>query len=115
MLKVQRVESVSKENGKTYNNYYIYGTIDGVDVRAEVIPPDVGGYKLLEIVFKGETERDLKVIDREFKDANGKTVKSRAYAVTRTGLTEDGEFKEYVADVLPKRKSDRAMLAMLLG
>ena len=43
MLKVQRVESVSKENGKTYNNYYIYGTIDGVDLRAEVITPDVGG------------------------------------------------------------------------
>ena len=114
MLKVQRVESISKETGKTYNNYYIHGVIDGVEVRAEVIPTDVGGYKLLDIVFKGETERDLKVIDREFKDATGKTIRSRSYAVVRNGLNDDGEFKEYSVDVLPKRKSDKAMLAMLL-
>jgi len=114
MLKVQRQESVSKENGKTYNNYYIFGTIDGVDVRAEVIPTDVGGYKLLDIVFKGENVRDLKVIDREFKDASGRTVKSRGFAVVRNGLNDDGEFKEYAADVIPKRKSDKAMLSMLL-
>ncbi len=114
MLKVERVQSVSKENGKTYNNYYIRGTVEGVDLRAEVIPTDPGGYKLLDIVFKGESERDLKVIDREFKDASGKTVRSRGFAVTRNGLNDNGEFKEYSCDVIPKRKSDKSMLAMFL-
>ena len=115
MLKVERVENVGKQDGKVYNNYYIYGTVRGVDLRVEVTPPDAGGYKVLEIVYNGANECDLRVIDREFQDANGKKVKSRAYQVVSQDLDDDGEFKEYVADVIPKRKSDKAMLAMLLG
>lgn len=115
MLKVERVENVGKQDGKVYNNYYIYGNIRGVDIRVEVTPPDAGGYKVLEIVYNGASQCDLRVIDREFQDSTGKTVKSRAYQIVSGEIDDEGEYKEYVADVIPKRKSDKAMLAMLLG
>lgn len=114
MLKVERVESVSKENGRTYNNYYIFGNIRGVDLRVEVIPPDAGGYKVLEVVYHGAKECELRVIDREFIDGTGKKIKSRSYQVVSGEYSETGEWKEFAADIMPKRKSDKALLAMLL-
>ena len=37
--------------GNTYFSYFIKGTIRGKDVKLAVIPPDKGGYVVLDIVF----------------------------------------------------------------
>ena len=115
MLKVERVENVGKQDGKTYNNYYVYGNIRRIDIRIEVVPPDAGGYKVLEIVYNGEKTCELKIVEREFTDNTGKQIKSKSFQVVSQDLDDEGNFKEYVADVMPKRKSDKALLNMLLS
>ena len=40
-----------EKNEKTYFTYFIRGKARGRNIRASVVPPDVGGYKVLDIVF----------------------------------------------------------------
>ena len=38
-------------NEQTYYSYFIKGTVRGKDVKIAVVPPDKGGYTVLDIVF----------------------------------------------------------------
>ena len=40
-----------EKDGKTYFSYFIKGKIRGKEVRVAVVPPDKGGYSVLDIVF----------------------------------------------------------------
>ena len=40
-----------EKNEKTYFSYFIKGNIRGKDVRVAIVPPDRGGYAVLDIVF----------------------------------------------------------------
>ena len=44
-------------NEQTYFSYFIKGTVRGKDVKVAVIPPDKGGYTVLDIVFGNENKR----------------------------------------------------------
>ena len=55
-------------NEQTYFSYFIKGTVRGKDVKVAVIPPDKGGYTVLDIVFGNENKADLFLTPYEMKD-----------------------------------------------
>lgn len=98
-------------NDKAYFSYFIKGTVRGKDVKVAVIPPDKGGYTVLDIVFGNEQKADLFLTPYEMKDeATGKIIKGNTYGI-RT-VDENGEV--YECKVKPFRDSDKTLLNMLL-
>lgn len=96
---------------KEYYSYFIKGTIRGKAVRVAIIPPDKGGYSVLDIVYGEENAAELIVNPFEIKDeATGKVIKGNTYAV-RT-VDENGEI--YECAVKPYRASDKTLLNLLL-
>ncbi len=104
-------ETYEKED-KTYFSYFIKGKVRGKDVKATVVPHDVGGYAVLDIVFGEAMEAELLLKPYEIKDEKTKkTVKGNTYAVR--SVDENGEI--YECPVKPFRSSDKTILNMLLG
>lgn len=104
-------ETYEKED-KTYFSYFIKGKVRGKDVKATVVPHDVGGYAVLDIVFGEAMEAELVLKPYEIKDEKTKkTVKGNTYAVR--SVDENGEI--YECPVKPFRSSDKTILNMLLG
>ncbi len=100
--------------GKTYNEYYICGTVRGRDVKIKLAPPDKndkGGYTVLDIVFGNESQADFVTEPFEFKNAEGKTITGERFLV-RTVDKDSGEV--YECAVKPVNPSDKQMLAMLM-
>mgnify|MGYP001070102310 CR=1 FL=1 len=56
-IKVER-ETYTKDD-KTYFSYFIKGVIRGREVRIAVVPPDNGGFRVLDIVFDNAMSADL--------------------------------------------------------
>lgn len=109
-IKVER--DTYEKDGKTYYSYFIKGNIRGRDIRVLIVPPDKGGYTVLDIVFGEEMEAELVLNPYEIKDEGaGKVIKGNSYAV-RT-VDEDGEV--YECAIKPFRASDKALLNMLLN
>ena len=109
-IKVER--DTYEKDGKTYYSYFIKGNIRGRDIRVLIVPPDKGGYTVLDIVFGEEIEAELVLNPYEIKDeSTGKVIKGNSYAV-RT-VDEDGEV--YECAIKPFRESDKALLNMLLS
>ncbi|MBO4983862.1 MAG: hypothetical protein J6D23_07360 [Clostridia bacterium] len=96
--------------GNTYFSYFIKGTIRGKDVKLAVIPPDKGGYVVLDIVFDKEMACELVLKPYEIKDEKGNVVKGNSYAVC--SADENGEI--YECKIKPFRDSDKRLLGMLL-
>lgn len=100
-----------ERNGRRYFSYFVSGTIRGKDVKVAVVPPDKGGYTVLDIVFGNEMSAELILKPYEIKDdATGKVITGNSYAVQT--VDEDGEI--YECSVKPYRNSDKALLAMLV-
>ena len=67
-------ESFVKDD-KTFFSYFIKGNIRGKDVKIAMVPPDKGGYAVLDIVFGNEMKAELVVKPFEIKDeATGKAI-----------------------------------------
>ena len=107
-IKVER--ETFKSNGKEYFSYFIKGIVRGRNVKAAVVPPDKGGYAVLDIVFDGEMEAELVVNPFEIKDEHGKTIKGNTYMVR--SYDEDGTV--YECPIKPAKASDKSFLNMLL-
>ena len=99
-----------KSNGKEYFSYFIKGVVRGRNVKAAVVPPDKGGYAVLDIVFDGEMEAELVVKPFEMKDEHGKTITGNTYMVR--SYDEDGTV--YECPIKPAKASDKSFLNMLL-
>ena len=100
-----------ESKGKTYYTYFIKGQVRGKDVRVAVIPPDKGGYAVLDIVFVDAMEAELVAKPFEIKDdKTGNVFAGNTYAVQTVG--EDGEI--YECAIKPYRSSDKTLLNMLL-
>lgn len=99
-----------EKNDKTYYAYFIKGIVRGTEVKISVIPPDKGGYTVLDIVFGGEMQAELVTKPYEIKDDSGNVLKGNTYAVR--SVDEDGEI--YECAVKPSRTSDKNLLNMLL-
>lgn len=100
-----------ESKGKTYYTYFIKGQVRGKGVRVAVIPPDKGGYAVLDIVFGDAMEAELVAKPFEIKDEKtGNVFAGNTYAVQTVG--EDGEI--YECAIKPYRSSDKTLLNMLL-
>ena len=100
-----------EKNGKTYFTYFIKGTVRGKGVRVAVVPPDKGGYAVLDIVFGDQMSAQLVTKPFEIKDdATGKVISGNTYSVQT--VDENGEI--YECAVKPFRSSDKSLLNMLL-
>ena len=109
-IKVER--DTYEKNGKTYFSYFIRGNVRGKDVRAAVIPPDRGGYTVLDIVFGDAMEAELVVTPFEIKDeTSGRIISGNTYSVR--SVDENGEV--YECKIKPSRASDKALIGMLLN
>ena len=109
MILVER--ETFEKNGNTYFSYFIQGEIRGKHVKASVMPPDKGGYTVLDIVFGSAMAAELVVKPFEIKDdATGKVISGNTYAVK----SYDEYGVEYECAIKPFRASDKALLNMLL-
>lgn len=100
-----------EKNDKTYFSYFVKGQIRGKDVKIAVVPPDKGGYAVLDIVFGSEMKADLVVSPFEIKDENtGKIITGNKFSVR----TADENGQVYECNVKPYRASDKALLNMLI-
>ena len=100
-----------EKNGKTYFSYFIKGNIRGKDVRVAIVPPDKGGYTVLDIVFGNARAAELGVKPFEIKDdATGKVITGNTFSVI--SYDENGEV--YECGIKPFRASDKALLNMML-
>lgn len=101
-----------EKDGKEYYSYFIKGEVRGKEVRVMIVPPDNGGYTVLDIVFGKEMKAELTLTPYEIKDdKTGRVVKGNTYGV-RTEDEETGEM--YECKVKPYRDSDKTLLNMLL-
>ncbi len=101
-----------EKNGKSYFTYFIKGEVRGKQVRLAVVPPDNGGYVVLDIVFDNAMSAELVLKPYEIKDEKtGNVVKGNSYAVV--SVDEDG--KVYECPIKPFRSSDKSLLNMLLN
>lgn len=101
-----------EKNEKTYFSYFIKGKIRGKDVKVAIVPPDNGGYSLLDIVFGNEMAAELTLRPYEIKDEKtGNVITGNSFGV-RTVDKETGEI--YECTVKPFRTSDKTMLNLLL-
>ena len=100
-----------EKNGRTFFSYFIKGVIRGKDVKVAVVPPDKGGYTVLDIVFGNEMSAELILKPYEIKDeATGRVIAGNSYAVQ--SVDEDGEV--YECSIKPYRNSDKSLLNMLV-
>ena len=100
-----------EKNGKTYFTYFIKGTVRGKGVRVAVVPPDKGGYAVLDIVFGDQMSAQLVTKPFEIKDdVTGKVISGNTYAV----ISADEDGVVYECAVKPFRSSDKSLLNMLL-
>ena len=102
---------IFEKNEKKYFSYYIKGQIRGKDVKIAIVPPDKGGYTVLDIVFGEAMAAELSIKPYEIKDeATGRVITGNTYAV----ITHDDSGEEYECAVKPFRSSDKSLLNMLL-
>ena len=100
-----------EKNGKVYYSYFIKGTIRGKDIKINIMPPDKGGYTVLDIVFGNAMMAELVVKPFEMKDeATGRVIVGNTFAVV--SYDENGE--TYECAIKPFRASDKALLNMLI-
>ena len=83
-----------------------------MDFRVRIVPPDFGGYTVLDIVYAGEQEAELVLVPYEITDEKtGRVTKGNSYAVH----SEDEDGTVYECKIIPFRKSDKDLLQMLLN
>ena len=99
-------------NDKEYSSYFIAGKIKGKDVKVALMPPDKGGWAVLDILFSDTNQGELVVKPYELKyEKTGKvTATGNTYAVR----TVDENGTVYECPVKPFKSSDKALLNMLL-
>lgn len=100
-----------EKNEKTYFSYFIKGKIRGKEVKVAVVPPDKGGYAVLDIVFGNEMKAELVTNPYEIKDeTTGNVIKGNTYAVRTT----DENGLVYECNIKPYRNSDKMLLNMIM-
>ena len=109
-IKVERELYTSKKTGKSNYTYFIKGIIRGKDVKIAVMPPDFGGYTVLDIVFNDAMQADLVVKPFEMKDDAGNIIAGNTYSV----ISVDENGLVYECPIKPAKSSDKALLNMLI-
>lgn len=101
-----------EKDGKKFFSYFIKGNVRGKDIRVLIVPPDYGGYAVLDIVFGEAMSAQLMLVPYEIRDEKtGRVSKGNSYAVH----SEDEDGTVYECKIIPFRKSDKDLLQMLLN
>lgn len=110
-LQVERETYESKTKEERFN-YFVRGTLRGKEIKASLMPSDIGGYDLLDILFIGNKTADLIVSPFEMKnEETGEMIKGNTYIVRV--IDEKGDI--YECPVKPRQKSDKCILEMFLA
>ena len=100
-----------EKDGKTYSGYCVRGMVRGKEVKVAVVPPDFGGYRVLDIIYGDSDKAELVTKPFEIRDdKTERVVRGNTYAVR--SVDENGEVFECA--IKPFRPSDKALLEMLL-
>ena len=111
-IMVGRETYIGKKDNQEHFSYFVKGVLRGKEVKVRIVPPDFGGYNVLEIVFGDASEAELTVKPFEIKDEKGKvTMQGNMYGVK--SVDEDGVV--YECKIKPFQESDKALLTMLLN
>ena len=97
-----------KRMEKSIFSYFIKGQIRGKDVRVAVIPPDKGGYAVLDIVFGNDMKASLVTNPYEIKDEASGRIKGNML------FKQKMKMEVYECNVKPYRNSDKTLLNMLM-
>ena len=101
-----------ESNGRSFFSYFIKGQVRGKEVKAAVMPPDKGGYAVLDIVFGETMSAELVIKPYEIKDeATGNVIKGNTYAAKSVDKTTGEVFE---CTIKPFRNSDKMLLNMIL-
>ena len=88
-------------NDKEYSSYFIAGKIKGKDVKVALMPPDKGGWAVLDILFSDTNQGELVVKPYELKDEKtGAPLKSFSEGVSIAIRPQNEDVKVPVANVL---------------
>ena len=110
-LRVDRKTYKSKDGTERFM-YYVMGKIRGKEYEASVIPSDIGGYEVLDIVFGEENSAEFVLVPYSMKDEKtGKEVSGFTYEARN--FDKDGH--EYKCKVKPRFPSDKDLLSMFLA
>lgn len=110
-LKFHRVElKGTTTDGRKRYYFEVRGEVRGRKVRANMLPKDVGGYQLLEIVFDEQDEVDLMVMYGNYTNDEGDKVAFHSYFAQ----VVDGD-NYFRCPVKPSSGSDKALLEAILG
>lgn len=84
-LYVERVKRRGT-SGKVYNNYFVRGVRFGKEIQSELVPKDVGGWKVLEDMFDTTPDNRLHLdIGRSVREgADKKLIRYNTYSVKVT-------------------------------
>lgn len=109
--KVYVEREIYEKDGKSYWSYFIKTKIRGKDVRVAVVPPDFGGYQVMDIVFGDDNKALLVTKPYEIKDEKtGRVVSGNTFGIQN--VDENGEI--YECSIQAFRKSDKSLLNMLI-
>jgi hypothetical protein len=97
-----------EKDGKNFACYKATGKVMGKEVEVDLVPKDVGGYQLLEIVFQGKKEVDLVPVINKFT-IDGREIESTKYFAT----TADKDGVVYQLEVIPRLNTGKVGLEWL--
>ena len=80
-----------EKNDKTYFSYFIKGNVRGKDVKAAIVPPDKGGYAVLDIVFGDEMKAELEALRQQLEDMQEQYHASDSIAAEMIEIFEENE------------------------
>ena len=98
------------KHGKKYFSHVVKGTVLGKELKATLVPPDPGGYQLLEVIIGDKPKYPLTVKPFEMTTESGEVITGNTYSVETT----DAEGTVYSCKLQPLKKSDKDVLKALI-
>lgn len=98
------------KGGKSFNSHVVKGTLLGKEVKATLVPPDPGGYQLLEVIIGDKAKYPLTVTPFSMTTESGDVISGNTYSVEAT----DADGTVYSIKLQPLKKSDKAILKALI-
>lgn len=111
VLYLEREKYINKNSGKENYSYFVKGSVKGKELKAQMSPPDISGYAILDIIFDENDKVELKATPFSITDkATGQVITGNTYSVQY--IDEDGEIIDY--KVKPYKPTDKTTLKLLL-
>lgn len=108
-MTVSRSKYTAKDGDERYS-YFVSGDLRGKDVKANLIPTDIGGYEIIELIFLTDETAKLRMIKTKMSDQLTKQI-NEITSYEMFNFDESGD--EIVCKVKPWQSSDKYILDML--